>query len=244
MSDSVVSSTGSTNSTTNVGNSGDNGANAQNNTNVNSNVDNQNTNNSQQTNEGQQNTDGLDGLFDASQQNDNGQQNVNVPESYQFVDADGNDLGLDAETQKGFSDAFKDLGLSQEQATKAMGLYMGDIKQLAETMVSEQEAQQKQQIAEWRKAVANDPELGGQNLAQTKQNIANVMNKFGNDELKAYLNSGAGYNPVIIKLLNAVGSQLGNDSQFINGKGGNGGTEESSYERAKRLYPNSPSLWR
>ena len=244
MSDGVPSSANTANSATNTNNSGDSNVNTENNLNTNVNTDNQNNNDSQNNNaDNNAKDDALGDLF-SEQQKDNGQQN-NVPESYQFVDADGNDYGFDAETQKGFTDAFKDLGLSQEQATKALNLYVNDIKEFVAQTQAENEQQQKAQIKQWKNEVANDPSLGGQNLQQTKQNIANVMNKFSAEipELRDFLNSGAGYNPAMVKLLNAVGSQLGNDSNFINGKGG-GAHEESSYEQAKRLYPNSPSLWR
>ena len=49
------------------------------------------------------------------------------------------------------------------------------------------------QVSEWRKAVMNDPEIGGQNFANTKLNIGRVMQRFGNPEVSALLNqSGIG----------------------------------------------------
>lgn len=224
---------------------GDNGTN-NNPTNFNSSDNslnaNQNVENGQQSNDGQ-NDDGLGDLFD-SQQNDNNQQNTNVPENYEFLDGQGNALDLDDATKQGFTNAFKDLGLSQEQATKALGLYIADMKEVMDNAQAESAQKQKEQIAQWRNEIANDPQLGGANLQQTKQNISKVMQKFGSPELKDFLNSGSGYNPTIIRLFNAIGEQLGNDSNFINGKGGNGAQVESSYEWAKRMYPNSPDLWK
>lgn len=248
MSDNVSSTNNSANSATNTNTSGNSNANAQNNLNSNANVDNQNINNSQNVNDAQNakdnNNDALGDLFSHENKDNNQQQQNVVPESYKFTDADGNDYGFDEETQQSFTNAFKDLGLSQEQATKALNLYVQDMKEMLTEMDAENAQKHKEQIQTWKKEIANDPQLGGVNLQQTKQNIANVMNKFGNDDLKAFLNSGAGYNPTVIRFLNDVGAQLGNDSAFINGKGAGNTQSESSYERAKRMYPNSPALWR
>lgn len=242
MSDSVSSTNNSANSATNTNTSGDSNTNAQNNLNSNVNVDNQNVNDSQNVNDN--NNDALGDLFSNENKDNNQQQQNVIPESYQFTDVDGNDYGFDEETKQSFSNAFKDIGLSQEQANKALNMYVQDMKDMLTEIDTENAQKQKEQIQTWKKEIANDPQLGGANLQQTKQNIANVMNKFGNDDLKALLNSGAGYNPTIIRFLNDVGAQLGNDSAFINGKGAGNVQSESSYERAKRMYPNSPALWR
>lgn len=204
---------------------------------------NQNVDNGQQSNDGQ-NDDGLNDLFDTKDDQTNGGANSNVPESYEFLDGQGNALDLDEQTKAGFTNAFKNIGLSQEQANKALNIYMADMKEVMENAQAENAQKQKEQIAQWRNEIANDPQLGGANLQQTKQNVSKVMQKFGSPELKDFLNSGAGYNPTIIRLFNQIGEQLGNDSNFINGKGGNGAQVESSYEWAKRMYPNSPDLWK
>lgn len=98
------------------------------------------------------------------------------------------------------------------------------------------------QVSEWRKAVMNDPEIGGQNFANTKLNIGRVMQRFGNPEVSALLNqSGIGYNPAFVKFINAVGSVLGNDTGYVNG-------EQATPQRNNRsdalrsIYNNSPNL--
>ena len=98
------------------------------------------------------------------------------------------------------------------------------------------------QVSEWRKAVMNDPEIGGQNFANTKLNIGRVMQRFGNPEVSALLNqTGIGYNPAFVKFINAVGSVLGNDTSYVNG-------EQAIPQRNNRsdalrsIYNNSPNL--
>jgi len=72
------------------------------------------------------------------------------------------------------------------------------------------------QVQTWRQEVQNDPELGGQNFANTKLNIGRVMQKFGNDEVRGLLNrTGLGYNPSFVRFMNAIGSVLGNDTGFV-----------------------------
>lgn len=98
------------------------------------------------------------------------------------------------------------------------------------------------QVGEWRKAVQNDPELGGQNFANTKLNIGRVMQRFGNPEVRQLLNtSGIGYNPAFVRFMNAVGSVLGNDTGYVNG------TQAPTQQQTRSsvlqgIYSNSPDL--
>ena len=98
------------------------------------------------------------------------------------------------------------------------------------------------QVSEWRKAVMNDPELGGQNFANTKLNIGRVMQRFGNPEVSALLNqSGIGYNPAFVKFINAVGSVLGNDTGYVNGTQVIPQRNNRS-DALRSIYNNSPNL--
>lgn len=98
------------------------------------------------------------------------------------------------------------------------------------------------QVSEWRKAVQNDPEIGGQNFANTKLNIGRVMQKFGNPEVRQLLNtSGIGYNPAFVRFMNAVGNVLGNDTGYV------GGTQAPTQQQTRSnvlqsIYSNSPDL--
>lgn len=98
------------------------------------------------------------------------------------------------------------------------------------------------QVSEWRKAVMNDPEIGGQNFANTKLNIGRVMQRFGNPEVSALLNqSGIGYNPAFVKFINAVGSVLGNDTGYVNGTQAIPQRNNRS-DALRSIYNNSPNL--
>ena len=98
------------------------------------------------------------------------------------------------------------------------------------------------QVSEWRKAVMNDPEIGGQNFANTKLNIGRVMQRFGNPEVSALLNqSGIGYNPAFVKFINAVGSVLGNDTGYVNGTQATPQRNNRS-DALRSIYNNSPNL--
>ena len=204
------------------------------------------TENQQQTQNTQQNDanqkDDL-GEFADMYNTDKEQQQNNVPESYTFSDADGNDLQLDPEDAKAFSDVFKDAGLTQEQANKLFNVYMSDIKQLTEQIESERNTQTLEQKKSWMNEVKNDSEIGGQNFETTKANIKAVMNAYGSKELSSYLNeSGLAYNPHFVRFISRIGASLGNDSNFINGKGSSQQMGESRSERLRRMYPNSPDL--
>lgn len=174
---------------------------------------------------------------------DKEQQQNNVPESYTFSDAEGNNLDLAPEDAEAFSKVFKDAGLSQEQANKLFNVYMSDIKQLTEQIESERTAQTLEQKKSWMNEVKNDSEMGGQNFETTKANIKAVMNQYGSKELSSYLNeSGLAYNPHFVRFISRIGASLGNDSNFINGKGSSQQLGESKAERVRRMYPNSPDL--
>lgn len=66
-----------------------------------------------------------------------------------------------------------------------------------------------QEQQDWQAQVEADPELGGANLPKTLSAIGGLMNRFGNDELRAYMDvSGAGNNPLVIRFLATVAGQL------------------------------------
>lgn len=61
----------------------------------------------------------------------------------------------------------------------------------------------------WQSEVAADPEIGGTNLTATITNISQLMDKFGNDEVRAAFDeTGAGDHPAIVKFLNVLGKQF------------------------------------
>lgn len=157
-----------------------------------------------------------------------------IPEQYVLLNDDGSELA--PEQAQGFNTFFKEAGLTQEQATKMFQAYNSELKDTN----SANEQAVKQLRAEWYQQVLADKELGGQNLANTKMNIGRVMQKYGTPELSSYLNqTGLGLNPNFVRFMAKVGTAIGNDTAFINGKG----TTEDPNQRIKKLYSKSPELW-
>lgn len=250
MSDSASASASSTNNggATNSANEGasqntqstntaDNNANVSN-TNQQSQSQDSNQNQAQNQNQDQSQTkDNFDGLYDDKKDDP---QNSVVPEKYVFTDENGQQYS-DEDTAE-FSQFVRDVGLSQEQATKVFNAYVADVKQMAKDFMQGQTDKQLNQKKEWKQAVMSDAEIGGQNFETTKANIAKAMKQYGSDELRQYLNeSGLGYNPAFIRFMANIGKNLASDNQFINGATARGA--ETDFDRAKRLYPNTPEVW-
>lgn len=200
-----------------------------------------NTDNTQvqnQQTEQNQAKDDFDSLYDEKKET-NQNQSV-IPEKYVFTNENGEAYSDDDVSE--FSNFVRDVGLSQEQATKVFNAYVADIKQLKQDFDNAQINSQAEQKKAWKQAVMSDAEIGGQNFETTKANISKVMNTYATPELRQYLNqSGLGYNPAFIKFVATIGKNLASDNQFIGGS--TAPRAETEQERAKRMYPNTPEVW-
>lgn len=158
-----------------------------------------------------------------------------VPETYTFKDQNGNEIN-DTCTED-VQECFKEAKLTKKQADILLNAYRDAVNKIGDF-----EKEQRTQMTDaWYKQVKNDPELGGNNLNNTKMMIGRVMERFGNQELRDYLNqTGLGYSPAMVRFVTKIGEALGNDADFVTGRGVSHDTE---YDRNKRLYPNSPELW-
>lgn len=158
-----------------------------------------------------------------------------IPETYSFKDKEGNDIPAEQTAQ--YADVFKKAGLTAEQAQQLFDAYHSanfDFNQKLSAAINEQ-------ADTWYKQVLADKELGGQNYDTTKLDIGRAMDRFGTPELRRFLNdSQLGFHPELVRFVAKIGKALGNDHDFVTGKGA---TSETPYQRAKRLYPNSPELW-
>ncbi len=158
-----------------------------------------------------------------------------IPETYSFKDKEGNVIPTEQTAQ--YSEVFKKAGLTAEQAQQLFDAYHSanfDFNQKLSAAINEQ-------ADTWYKQVLADKELGGQNYNTTKLDIGRAMDRFGTPELRRFLNdSQLGFHPELVRFVAKIGKALGNDHDFVTGKGG---TSETPYQRAKRLYPNSPELW-
>lgn len=154
---------------------------------------------------------------------------------YKFFDEDGKEVA--AEDAAGFQDLFKEAHLTSRQAKILKQGYdkaMLDVREQINGIV-------KTNSDKWLAEVKADRELGGENLTATKMNIGRAIDAYGSPELRQYLkDTRLGNNPAMVRFLNAVGKQVSPD-KFVNGNGAS--RIETSYETAKRLYPNSPDMW-
>lgn len=166
------------------------------------------------------------------------EQQVEAPVEYSLTTADGN--AFEGEGAEGFKALFKDANLNQKQAQAMFSAYEKEMKEMHEN----QKSQFEKLKASWVEEVKADRELGGQNFDTTKLNIGRVMEKYGNAELKDYLNkTGIGLHPSFVRFINKVGAAIGNDTNFVNGKGG-APAQRSDEEKLRAMYPNSPDLFR
>lgn len=145
---------------------------------------------------------------------------------------------LDADDTAELKNFAKQLGLNGKQAQAITSV----LDKAQQGFNEDLQGRFNTQVSEWRKAVMNDPEIGGQNFANTKLNIGRVMQRFGNPEVSALLNqSGIGYNPAFVKFINAVGSVLGNDTGYVNGTQATPQRNNRS-DALRSIYNNSPNL--
>lgn len=180
---------------------------------------------------------GLD-LYSNQEPSQQQQQQVVVPEKYTLIQSDGQPIS--SEDMARADKIFRTAGLTQEQAQAIISEYEKDTLNMQEQIRQNCNAQ----TQKWKNDIAQDPTLGGANLAKTKMNVGRVMQKYGNGiaGLSELLNqSGLGYHPAFVQLMNRIGEGIGNDTNFINGHINT--PRDTELDKAKRLYSNSPSLF-
>ena len=128
-----------------------------------------------------------------------------VPESYEaFTDAQGNPVSND--DFKGFTEAAKSVGLSQENAQKMFTAMYGEADNYVRRRTQEFAAQ-------WAEQSKADPEFGGANFNQNMGQIAAAYRQFATPELKQLLDaSGLGNHPEVMRLFYRVGKALSQDT--------------------------------
>lgn len=156
-----------------------------------------------------------------------------VPETYDFSGIElpeGTSIG---DGQNLVTDLGHELKLSNEQARALLEKGMPKV-------TASIQARRDQLVSMWTNQIKSDPVLGGEHYAETSANLSRVMNKYGSKEAYAVLNqSGLGSNPAIVRMMNAIGKDLGEEDKFINSSV----TAQSNKAARLRLrYPNSPNL--
>lgn len=151
-----------------------------------------------------------------------GEKKPEVPESYDFKMPEG--VEIDKAAADEFSAVAKDLGLTQEQAQKAVDVVAA--------MRQRESAAQAERVQGWIDEVRADKEIGGDKLDANLVHAQKAV-KLGPPELRDFLNtSGLGNHPAFVKWAISVGKAISDDG-FVRGSDGAG-----SNDPAKRLFPN------
>jgi len=127
----------------------------------------------------------------------------------------------------GFKGVAATEGLNSQQATAVAGFYNDQLVAA--------EAAAKQQGVDWKEAVVQDKEIGGEKYAETctlvNKAIANVD---GGKEAQAFLDEiGVGNHPALVKFLRSVGTGFREDNS---GGGGIPAGSDSPEGRLKSQY--------
>ena len=135
-----------------------------------------------------------------------------IPEKYEFTMPEG--VQLDGGLLDKTTPILKELGLSQEQATKLVGAYADHVKAQAEAAINKDIEDHNQRIDAW------DAELKqtfGDKLPQTISDAQIALNQLDSPELMELLeSSGLGSHPGVIKQLAKLGSQM-RERETVNG---------------------------
>ncbi len=123
-----------------------------------------------------------------------------VPDSYEFELPEG--VELDASLAEAATPVFKELGLSNEQASQLVQLYM-------DNQAAQAEASQKalgDQIEQWQNDLKADQDFGGdnyeENVAKVTEFFANTAPEGSQDALKQLFDStGLGSHPEFVKYM-------------------------------------------
>ena len=131
-----------------------------------------------------------------------------VPETYEdFTLPEG--MELDKVAMEAAIPVFKELGLTQEQAQKLVGLQTAQLTAAAEA----QEAAWTKQNDDWRDASKADPEFGGANLQENLSHVSRFMDGFGSDVIRTMLEeTGLGNRVEMLQMFASVGKAMGEDT--------------------------------
>jgi hypothetical protein len=157
------------------------------------------------------------------------------PEKYEFKLPDG--FKVPDEVRAEYEGAFKELGLTQEQAQKLVDLQIKQEQKSAEQLKSQWEATHN----EWVAGFKADKEIGGDEAAQ-KKSLAfakkALASEFATPGLAEALEvTGAGNHPEVIRLLTRLGKAV-SDDKFVAGTsapGAKGGVSAKDFYNASGM---------
>ena len=145
-----------------------------------------------------------------------------LPEKYELSMQEG--FVLDETAMAEFEPLLKEAKVSKETAQKFADLHM---KQMIAAREADK-AMYADEVKRWVSELKADPEIGGAKLNENLAYGANVIKKYGSDDVKRVLNeTGLGSHPAIVKMLVKVGRAISEDT-FVDGSTTN---KEVSRER-------------
>lgn len=126
----------------------------------------------------------------------------------------------------------EELKLTNEQAR---ALLSKSGKSITDILRVKQEAN----IKNWISEIKADPNLGGSNFKTTQANLARAMKRYGGSgAFEVLRDSGLGAHPAIVKMLSAIGKELGEETKFVNSKS----QAPKPRNPLRSIYNNSPNL--
>lgn len=126
----------------------------------------------------------------------------------------------------------EELKLTNEQAR---ALLSKSGKSITDILRAKQDAN----INNWINEIKSDPNLGGYNFKTTQANLARAMKRYGGSgAFEVLRDSGLGAHPAIVKMLNAIGKELGEETKFVNSKS----QAPKPKNPLRSIYDNSPDL--
>ena len=151
-----------------------------------------------------------------------------MPDNYEFKTPEG--APLEGEFVGELSAVAKELGLSQEEATKVAEL---GVKMTKSFSVQQEQALERQASA-WADAVTADKDIGGDKLPETLAIAKKALADLGTPELKDLLEkSKLGNHPEVIRFMAKAGKAISQDSKLVSG------SRQTTIESvAQRMYPN------
>lgn len=130
-----------------------------------------------------------------------------APEAYgDFKLADG--VELDTVAMEAALPIFKELGLTQDQAQKLVGLQTAQVQARAEA----QQDQWEKTNDDWAQETKADPEFGGPNLSGSLAHVKTFLDKFASSEFRTMLDdTGMGNRLETLRLFASVGKAMSED---------------------------------
>lgn len=154
---------------------------------------------------------------------DSGDKPSGAPEKYEIALPEG--MQLDEALFTKAEPVLRELNLTNEQASKLASV-------IAEVRASEAEAFV-QQVQEWGKATAADPEIGGKALQESLQAGRRALATHGTPELKALLDyTGLGNHPEVVRFFTRIGKTIPVEDKVVTGERSGSSTKSL----AERIY--------